>query len=103
MSDADKFDPTDLSAQSGPIQADFREQMNVLAQVLDEHLNGPGGAKAAFAKAKGRPVGFFLTTYYMNEPGRFNYISNSEKLDVRAMLKEITARIEARYSAEGKA
>lgn len=36
-------------------------------------------------------------------PGRFNYISNTDKTDVRAMMKEIEARISARLQAEGNA
>jgi hypothetical protein len=43
-----------------------------------------------------RKIGFFLTCFEFNKAGRFNYISNAEKLDVKAMLKDIVARIEAR-------
>jgi hypothetical protein len=89
---------SDLGADHGPIQPELHDQMNLIAQALDDLFNGPGGA----AKAA-RPIGFFLTSFYMNEPSRFNYISNADKLDVRAMLKEITARIEARLSSEGHA
>ncbi len=89
-----------VGPDSGPIQAEFHEFMNQLAISLDEMLNGPGGAKA---RTDGKEIGFFLTTYYMSAPGRFNYISNSEKIDVRAMLKEITARIEARLQQAGNA
>ncbi len=32
------------------------------------------------------------------KPGRFNYISNADKVDVRAMLSEILARIEGRLA-----
>lgn len=94
----------DLSAQPGPIQEKYREQMNALAHALDEMLNGEGGAKARPANKR---VGFFLAVYDMEHegpaPGRFNYISNSDKTDVRAMMKEIEARISARLQAEGSA
>lgn len=94
----------DLSAQPGPIQEKYREQMKALALALDELLNGAGGAEAQPA---GKRVGFFLAVYDMEHegpaPGRFNYISNSDKTDVRAMMKEIEARIAGRLQAEGNA
>jgi hypothetical protein len=94
----------DLSAQPGPIQEKYHAQMNGLAAALDEMLNGEGGAKA---KPSGQRVGFFLAVFDMEHPGpapgRFNYISNSDKTDVRAMMKEIEARISARLQAEGNA
>lgn len=68
------------------------------AESLDEILNGPD-----WKKRKGNQIGFFLAMYPMGEEGRFNYISNSDKLDVRAMLKEIIARIEGRLSQSGQA
>lgn len=81
------------SAQHGPIDPQFHAQMNALAQALDETFNGVG------CKPGEKRIGFFLTTFEFNAPGRFNYISNADKLDVRAMLKEITARIEGRLAA----
>lgn len=75
-----------------PIQPAFHAQMNALAQTLDEYFNPglPGLGRGE------RKVGFFLTCFNFNEAGRFNYISNAEKLDVKTMLKDIVARIEAR-------
>jgi len=69
--------------------------MNSLAHVLDVTFNGED------CPADKKRVGFFLTTFNMNDPdpGRFNYISNADKRDVRAMLKEILSRIEGRLSA----
>lgn len=94
----------DLSAQSGPIQEKYHAQMNALATALDEMLNGEGGAKA---RPSDKRVGFFLAVFDMEHPGpapgRFNYISNSDKTDVRAMMIEIEARISARLQAEGNA
>lgn len=70
----------------------FHKLMNDLARELDERFNPslPG------LPAGPRRVGFFLTCFEFNAPGRFNYISNAEKLDVKTMLKDIVARIEAR-------
>jgi hypothetical protein len=85
-----------LSADRGPIDPKFIEQMNGLARVLDEAFNGPGYAVH-------RKVGFFLTCFPFEAPGRFNYISNADKLDVLAMLKDVTARIEARSMPAGRA
>lgn len=78
-------------ADPGPIAAEYRVQMNALAAVLDEILNGENCPPEA------RKVGFFLTIFeFGREDGRFNYISNAEKLDVRAMLKDVIARLEGR-------
>ena len=94
----------DLTAQPGPIQEKHRAQMKALAETLDEFLNGDGGAAARPGSER---VGFFLAVFDMEHqgpaPGRFNYISNSEKTDVRAMMREIEARLSARLQAEGNA
>ncbi len=85
------------SADPGPIEDRYRDQMRALGQVLDEILNGED------CKLEDKKTGFFLTVFAFGEPSRFNYISNADKLDVRAMLKEITARIEARMARETRA
>lgn len=94
----------DLSAQPGPIQEKYRAEMNALAVALDEMLNGKGGAAA---REPNKRVGFFLAVFDMQHegpaPGRFNYISNSDKTDVRAMMREIEARISARLQQGGNA
>jgi len=73
---------TDLiSEQPQEIQEAYRAQMNVLCAVIDEFLNGPGGARAR----------------------AFNYISNSDKADVRVLCKEVVARIDGRMMREGRA
>ncbi len=87
----------DTGADHGPISPEQHELMNHLAHVLDDMFNGVD------CPPDQRKVGFFLTTFNFEAPGRFNYISNADKLDVRAMLKEITARLEARLSPEGHA
>lgn len=85
-------------ADHGPIEAQHRELMNVLAGAIDEALNGKD------CKPEDKRVGFFLTVFNFGEDGgRFNYISNAERLDVRATLKDVLARIEARMMPEGQA
>lgn len=86
-----------VGADHGPIEPAYHAMMNELSHALDEMFNGKGCLPGH------KTTGFFLAVYAFDAPGRFNYISNSDKLDVRAMLKEITARIEARLSTEGKA
>jgi len=76
-----------------PITPEFHALMNALAETLDEYFN-PG--LPGLGPAKVKKIGFFLTCFEFNKQGRFNYISNAEKLDVKAMLKDIVARIEAR-------
>lgn len=76
-----------------PIQEKYRSQMNKLARVIDEWFNGkrkPG------RKPK---VGFILLTAEFGkiDGGRVNYISNGEREDMIAMLREYLARVEGRY------
>ncbi|WP_370312526.1 hypothetical protein [Sagittula sp.] len=76
-----------------PIQAQYHRAMNKLARVIDEALNGkrkPG------RKPK---VGFILLTAEFGkiDNGRVNYISNGEREDMIAMLREYLARVEGRY------
>jgi hypothetical protein len=85
---------TSTAAAHGPIDPELHTLMNTLAHVLDVTLNGED------CPAEKKQVGFFLTTFNMNDPdpGRFNYISNADKRDVRAMLAEVLARIEGRLA-----
>jgi len=86
-----KLKPTpDTGPDHGPIAPEYRAQMNALAESLDDILNGEG------CKKEDRKIGFFLTIFPFNDQGRFNYISNADKLDIRAMLKDVVARIEGR-------
>lgn len=75
-----------------PIPPQFHALMNELARGLDDLFNPslPGLPRSE------RKIGFFLTCFEFSAPGRFNYISNAEKMDVKQMLKDIVARIEAR-------
>jgi len=85
------------SADHGPIDPALHDLMNALAKTLDEVFNGID------CPASEKKIGFFLTTFNFGEEGRFNYISNADKLDVRTMLKDILARIEARLQPAGHA
>jgi hypothetical protein len=72
----------------GPVDPRYVEQMNSLAQMLDESFNGE-------AKGKDRTIGFCLLLFeFGNDPGRINYISNADRADVVTMLKEQLARFE---------
>ena len=75
-----------------PIQPAYKRQMNELAHVIDLWLNGP--------KQPGiNPnLGFILLTAEFGkiDGGRVNYISNGDRKDMIAMLKEYLARCEGR-------
>lgn len=93
MSAADK--PEKLG--DGPIEAKHHGQMNMLADVLDEVLNGD-------AVGKDRKVGFLLMVFPFNSgDGRANYISNAERADVIVMLKEQLSRFEGWPEMKGTA
>lgn len=78
----------------GPIQEKFRKQMNRLAQVIDEFFNGKSKPN------RKRTVGFILLTAEFGkiDGGRVNYISNGEREDMIAMMREYLARVKGRYS-----
>lgn len=79
---------------TAPIQEQYRRQMNKLARTIDEYFNG--------RRKPGRKprVGFILLTAEFGkiDGGRVNYISNGERADMIAMLREYLARVEGRYS-----
>lgn len=80
----------------GPIEKRFRAQMNVLAQTLDEFLNGD-------ATGADRKNGFVLLVFPFGHEGRANYISNAKREDVLVLLKEQVARFEGQADVTGKA
>lgn len=78
----------------GPIQEQYRKQMNRLAKLIDEFFNGS-------RKPNRKPtVGFILLTAEFGkiEGGKVNYISNGNREDMIAMMREYLARVEGRYS-----
>jgi hypothetical protein len=82
----------------GPVEERYREQIRVIAEVIDEFLNGPN-------KGEARENGFIVMMFPFGGPnkGRCNYISNAERKDVIIMLKEQIARFEGQPEAEGNA
>lgn len=81
-----------------PISPELRKMMQMLAEALDEALNG---------KVRPKKVGFALLTYNFGEEiegtGRVNYIGNGKREDVLVALKELLARWEGRYQEGGTA
>jgi hypothetical protein len=77
----------------GPIEADQHKIMNALAQAIGEFLNpGDGPPK----------IGFVLLSARFGDiqDGRVNYISNGERADMLAMMRELIARLEGRHAEE---
>jgi hypothetical protein len=74
-----------------PIESAFLDMMNQLAAFMDAQFNGPPG--------KPREVAFILLTarFGQIDNGRVNYISNGNRPDMLAMLREYLARAEGRY------
>jgi hypothetical protein len=81
-----------------PIEAQYREKMNVIARVLDETFNGEATGKA-------RKTGFILLVFPFGEQeGRCNYISNgADRRDVVTMFKEQIKRFEGQPELTGRA
>jgi len=79
-----------------PTDPEFRAIMNALADGLDEIFNGP--------KLPGRPrardVGFVLLTFDFGQTdgGRVNYMSNGERADMIAAMREWLGRVEGRVA-----
>lgn len=81
-----------------PIEAEYVQQMNMLARAIDELLNDKD-------KGPDRKVGFILMIFPFKEhEGRCNYISNgADRKDVVALFKEQIARFEGMPQQQGKA
>ena len=80
-----------------PIEQQHHAVMNALARGIDEGLNGP---RLPGVKPK---IGFVLlvSEFGKIDGGRVNYISNGQREDMLAMLREYLARVEGRYSDQG--
>ena len=81
--------PKDHQLGSGPIEDSYRVQMNAVAKVLDETLNGD-------ARGDQRSVGFVLLVFPFGErEGRCNYISNgADRADIVKLLREQANRFD---------
>ena len=83
-----------MPSTTGPIQKEQHENMNVIAGMLDDIFNGKDCPKGK------KKWGFALLVFPFGEPGdqsRINYISNAERQDMLAALKEFIARNEGTY------
>jgi hypothetical protein len=80
-----------MTSSHGPIEDKFRLDMNVLARLIDDFLNG---------KERPQKVGFSLHVFEFGnyEGGLVNYISNANRQDMIAATKEWLARAEGRYA-----
>lgn len=78
-----------------PIQKRYREGMDAIARGLDEAFNGAGPKKIGFV--------LLMAEFGKIDGGRVNYISNGDRTDMIAMLKEWLARAEGRYSDQAGA
>lgn len=82
-----------------PIQPELIQVMNVLARALDEVLNGKPPLPPMDYKKK---WGFVLMCFpFDNFDGRCNYISNSDRADIKVLLKEQLARFEGMPETKG--
>lgn len=80
-----------------PIEEEYKEKMNALAQVIDNIFNGEN-------KGTERTAGFILLLFpFGNKEGRCNYISNADREDVIILLKEQLRRFEGMAEAKGTA
>lgn len=73
------------------------ELLQALAEQIDAVLNGTG--------PEPRKTGFLLLVAPVNAPAdaRTNYVSNVERQDAIAMLREVAARFEGQPYQEGSA
>lgn len=65
------------------IQAEYRQEMNVLASALDEMFNEPGKTKT---------IAFALLVAPFGDGERVNYISNAERSDMLDMMQAYLKR-----------
>jgi hypothetical protein len=82
-----------------PIEPDYIEQMNALAQAIDRLFNGD-------AKGSEHKTGFVLLVFPFGEDveGRCNYISNgANRDDVVTLFKEQIKRFEGQPDVSGRA
>lgn len=84
------------------IQGEMILPMNHLAEALDELLNGVAPPPP---QTWNKRWGFVLLTAEFGaiQDGRVNYISNGEREDMVALLRELLARFEGQPFQEGRA
>ncbi len=76
--------------------ASTQEILRAMAKALDTALNGDAHQK---------DNGFVLLVFPFDGPegARVNYVSNADRRDMIAVLKEITARLEGQAHTQGRA
>jgi len=81
-----------------PIEPEYLEKMNRLAQAIDQLFNGD-------KRGSGRDIGFVLLVFPFGEKeGRCNYISNgAERNDIVTLFKEQIKRFEGQPEITGHA
>lgn len=85
-----------------PIELEYRDLMNKVAQGLDKVFNGE-------AKGKARKTGFVLLVFPYDDAGhvsdpRCNFISNgADRKDVVILMREMIARFEGQPEVTGHA
>lgn len=89
---------TDRRLGDAPIETRYREQMQRLAELLDEFLNGKKRGAA-------RDTGFVLLVFPFGEDtGRCNFISNgADRGDIVTLFREMIARFEGQPEMSGRA
>lgn len=75
-----------------PVEPEFRQKMRDVGDAIDLVFNGG-------LKGHDRKVGFalFIFKFGQGDDHRSNYISNANREDMLATLKEFIARAEGRY------
>lgn len=86
------------SLGDGPIEDQYRQQMNDIARALDMAFNGQVGGS-------GRQTGFVLLVFpFAGHEGRCNYISNgADRRDIVVLMKEQIKRFEGQPDVKGTA
>lgn len=89
-----------ITPDHGPVEEKYKEKINLLAAAVDDFLNGEN------CNPEEKECGFVICMFDLQDgpapkDGRFNYISNCERTDVIAVLKEVIARHEGRYHLSG--
>lgn len=95
MSKGKRAQPHQLG--DGPVEEQYIAQMTAVMALIDELFNG---------KERPRHIGVIIMVFpFGDHEGRCNYMSNgANRDDVVALMKEMVARFEGRFSdAEGTA
>jgi hypothetical protein len=77
-----------------PVDPKYVSQMNDLARLIDKFFNA--GAEEAGEKK----VAFVLLLAEFGDSKRCNYISNADRRDCTAMMKEVIARFQGQPQAK---